>query len=93
MLWLAAARVLVYPHAPSSHDLVDDAYNHLQYGLVFALGYLLASAGEAWEQLRRHRHRMLLLAAVSYLSMLTVWLQFDAASIVADVWLKDNQLA
>src|SRR5690606_16730114 len=26
MLALAAARVLVYPHAPSTHDLVDDVY-------------------------------------------------------------------
>ena len=88
MLWLAAARVLVYPHAPSSHDLVDDAYNHLQYGLVFALGYLLASAGEAWEQLRRHRHRMLLLAAISYLSMLAVWLRFDDADPIPTAWMS-----
>ena len=88
MLALVAARVLVYPHAPSSHDLVDDAYNHLQYGLVFALGYLLASADGPWEQLRRHRHRMLLLAAVSYLSMLTVWLQFDAAAPLPATWMS-----
>ena len=88
MLVLVGARVLVYPHAPSSHDLVEDAYNHLQYGLVFALGYLLASTDGPWEQLCRHRHRMLLLAAVSYLSMLAVWLQFDDAEPVPSAWMS-----
>ena len=88
MLALVAARGLVYPRAPSGHDLVDDAYNHLQYGLVFALGYLLASTDAAWEPLRRHRHRMLLLAAASYLSMLAVWLQFDDADPIPTAWMS-----
>jgi glucan biosynthesis protein C len=78
----------VYPHAPSTHDLVDDAYNHLQYGLVFALGYLLTSTDAAWEPLRRHRHRMLLLAAASYLSMLAAWLQFDDADPIPTAWMS-----
>ena len=88
MLALVAARVLVYPHAPSTHDLVDDAYNHLQYGLVFALGYLLTSTDAAWEPLRRHRHRMLLLAAASYLSMLAAWLQLDDADPIPTAWMS-----
>ena len=88
MLALVAARVLVYPHAPSTHDLVDDAYNHRQYGLVFALGYLLTSTDAAWEPLRRHRHRMLLLAAASYLSMLAAWLQFDDADPIPTAWMS-----
>ncbi|HSD16174.1 MAG TPA: acyltransferase family protein [Thermomonas sp.] len=86
MLALAAARVLVYPHAPSSHDLVDDAYNHLQYGLVFAIGYLLASADGVWEQLRRYRHRMLLLAITSYGLMLSVYIAFDGVDPMPAAW-------
>ena len=88
MLGLVAARVLVYPHAPSSHDLVDDPYNHVQYGLVFALGYLLASADGVWEQLRRYRHRMLLLAIVSYGLMLAVFLAFDGAEPIPSTWMS-----
>ena len=88
MLALVAARVLVYPHAPSSHDLVDDAYNHLQYGLVFAIGYLLASADGAWEQLRRYRHRMLLLAITSYALMLAVFLSFEGVDPIPTGWMS-----
>ncbi|MGQ3054716.1 MAG: acyltransferase family protein [Roseateles sp.] len=36
---LALLRVVVMPHYPSTHDLVHDLYNHLQYGLLFAIGW------------------------------------------------------
>lgn len=36
---LALARVFVFPHHPSTHSLVHDLYNHLQYGWLFALGW------------------------------------------------------
>jgi glucan biosynthesis protein C len=36
---LALLRILVMPHWPSTHDLVHDLYNHLQYALVFAIGW------------------------------------------------------
>ena len=76
MLWLIGARVLAYPHLPSSHDLFDDGYNHLQYGMVFMLGYLLAGTDGAWEQLRRQRHRMLSLALACYVAMIVGYLQY-----------------
>ncbi len=87
MLGLVAARVLVYPLAPSTHDLVDDPYNHLQYGLVFALGYFLANGSAAWEQLRRHRHRMLLLAIASYGLMLAGFYRFDGIASIPTSWM------
>ena len=77
MLWLVAARVLVAPLFPSTHDLTDDLYNHLQYGLVFTVGYLLAKTDGPWEQLRRSRHWMLGLALASYMLMVAGYLQFD----------------
>jgi surface polysaccharide O-acyltransferase-like enzyme len=77
MLWLVAARMLVYPYFESTHDITDDPYNHLQYGLMFLLGYLLATTDGAWEQLRRHRRWMLLIAMVSYALMIAGYLQFD----------------
>ena len=36
---LALARVFVMPYHPSTHDLLHDPYNHLQYGLLFAVGW------------------------------------------------------
>ncbi len=87
MLCLVAARVLVYPHSPSTHDLVDDGYNHLQYGLAFALGYFLAAGDGAWEQLKRQRHRMLLLATASYVAMLAGLIHFENVEVVPSGWL------
>ena len=79
MLWLVAARVLVSPLFPSTHDLTDDLYNHLQYGLVFALGYLLARLEAPWEQLKRHRHWMLGVALASYALMIAGYLHYEDA--------------
>jgi len=36
---LALLRVFLMPHWPSTHDLVHDLYNHLQYGWLFAVGW------------------------------------------------------
>lgn len=36
---MALLRVFVQPHWPETHDLVHDLYNHLQYGLAFAVGW------------------------------------------------------
>lgn len=36
---LALARVFVMPHFPTTHDLVHDLYEHLEYGWLFAVGW------------------------------------------------------
>lgn len=36
---LALARVFVMPHFPTTHDLVHDLYEHLEYGWLFAIGW------------------------------------------------------
>ncbi|RZL33875.1 MAG: acetyltransferase [Rubrivivax sp.] len=37
---LVLARVAVFPSHPATHDLVHDLYNHVQYGWLFALGWM-----------------------------------------------------
>jgi peptidoglycan/LPS O-acetylase OafA/YrhL len=41
---LALARVFVSPHFPTTHDLVHDLYEHLEYGWLFALGWASRTA-------------------------------------------------
>jgi len=84
MAWLVAARVLVAPYAPSTHDLFDDGYNHLQYGMVFLLGLLLARTEGPCETLRRYRRWMLALALGSYVLMIAGYLQFDDGETIPD---------
>lgn len=36
---LALARVFVMPHFPTTHDLVHDFYEHVEYGWLFAVGW------------------------------------------------------
>lgn len=47
---LALLRVFVKPLFPIEHDLVHDLYNHLQYGLLFAIGWASRTplAGGLW---------------------------------------------
>ena len=54
---LALLRVAVMPHFPSTHDLVHDLYNHLQYGWLFALGWASRTplAGGFWAAALRLR--------------------------------------
>ena len=54
---LALLRVFVMPHYPSTHDLVHDLYNHLQYGALFALGWASRTplAGGFWAAALRLR--------------------------------------
>ncbi len=88
MLGLIVARVFVYPLAGSSHDLVDDPYNHLQYGLLFALGYFLTTSNGVWEQLRRSRHWMLTLAVASYVMLLAGFLRFEDTASIPSGWMS-----
>jgi glucans biosynthesis protein C len=70
LLWpfivLALARVLLAPQFPSSHNLVWDWYNHVQFGLMFALGLMWAKAGSIWTGISRIRWWALSAAVLSY---------------------------
>jgi len=68
-LYLALVRILLLPHFPQTHALVDDWYNHALYLSVFAIGFLLARQDGFWRELRRLRWLALLLAVSSYLAI------------------------
>ncbi len=54
---LALARVFVMPHFPTTHDLVHDVYEHLEYGWLFAVGWASRTslAEGLWPAARRVR--------------------------------------
>jgi glucan biosynthesis protein C len=54
---LVLLRIFVMPHYPSTHDLIHDLYNHLQYGWLFAVGWAGRTplAAGMWEAALRLR--------------------------------------
>ena len=73
MAWLALARLALAGRFESTHDLVDDWYNHAQYLPMFLLGYLLAFSAGFWEALQRHRKAALGIALAGYAVIAGVW--------------------
>ena len=73
MAWLALARLALAGRFESTHDLVDDWYNHAQYLPMFLLGYLLAFSTGFWEALQRHRKVALGIALAGYAVITGVW--------------------
>ncbi|MFT3757037.1 MAG: acyltransferase family protein [Pseudoxanthomonas sp.] len=70
--WLALAQLLLAGFE-STHDLVDDWYNHAQYLPMFLLGYALAFSGGFWESLQRCRWIALVAALASYATLIGIW--------------------
>ncbi|HEY0953524.1 MAG TPA: acyltransferase family protein [Roseateles sp.] len=77
---LALLRVFVMPHWPSTHDLVHDLYNHLQYGWVFALGWASRTplAQGLWPAALRLRWVALGLSLASWAVLLVFSSHYDA---------------
>jgi len=73
VLLLALARLLLVTRFEQSHALVDDWYNHAQYGSVFLIGFLAAFSTAFWESLQRLRWPALLAAAGCYAVMIYSW--------------------
>lgn len=73
VLWLAVARLLLVERFESTHDLVNDWYNHAQYLPMFLLGYLLAFSTGFWQSLQRYRWFALVAALAGYASLVGVW--------------------
>jgi surface polysaccharide O-acyltransferase-like enzyme len=83
-LWLAFARVVLFPRFGMTHALVDDLYNHAQYLPVFAIGYLIARDDAAWDWLVSRRRTLLAVALASYSVFLTYALGFGADNLPPD---------
>ncbi|MFG6486645.1 acyltransferase family protein [Roseateles sp. BYS78W] len=71
---MALLRVFVRPHWPETHDLVHDLYNHLQYGLVFAIGWASRTplAQGLWPATLRLRWAALALSLAFWVLMLSI---------------------
>lgn len=72
-LWVPAlplvlARLYVFPSFPSTHALVNDLYNHLQYGYLFALGWAsrMPIAQGFWAAVEARRKLLLGLSIASW---------------------------
>lgn len=79
-LWLAFARVVLFPRFGMTHALVDDLYNHAQYLPVFVIGYLVARDDGTWDWLASRRWALLAIALAAYAMYLGYFLQFSDAS-------------
>ena len=72
---LGTARVLLLSHFPTTHDLVNDWYNHAQYAGLFVLGAMLARQAAVWRNMASMRWAALGIALacwgalIIYLSM------------------------
>lgn len=76
---LALLRVFVLPHHPETHDPGNDLYNHLQYGLVFAIGWASRTplAAGFWAAARRLRWPALGMALLAW-AVLVAYMQHYA---------------
>jgi glucan biosynthesis protein C len=66
---LAVARILLYSRFPTTHDVVNDWYNHADYFLLFLIGALLARQAGFWRQLETQRFAALGLALACWAVM------------------------
>jgi len=78
-LLLGLARLLVGPF-PSTHALVGDWYNHVQYFGVFLLGVLIARQAPAWDAIERLRWPALLLWLASWAGIIGYFRTFADAT-------------
>jgi glucans biosynthesis protein C len=76
IVYLIAARWLLAVRFPSTHELVNDWYNHAVYAPVFLLGFALAGARAPWESIERLRWHALGFAVLGWV-FLCVWHGLD----------------
>ena len=70
VLWLVAARLVLFPIFDSTHGLFDDWYNHAQYFSVFLIGFAIAKSGSAWDAIEASRRTagLIAIACAGFLS-------------------------
>lgn len=55
LIWLVAARLVLFPVFDSTHGLFDDWYNHAQYFSVFLIGFSIARSNSSWDAIEASR--------------------------------------
>ncbi|QPF75891.1 acyltransferase [Roseateles sp. DAIF2] len=88
-----AAKWLLAPRFPSTHDLVHDWYNHAQYLYIFLLGLLIARRADRgaalWDAMAGLRWRALLLALAGWALALLYWrAEHDLTPYAPLLWLQ-----
>ena len=79
---LAACRLLLAPHFPSTHALVDDWFNHATYLSLFLFGAVLVRWPAAWDRMAALRHVALVVALVAWALLALRYASWaDAASL------------
>jgi hypothetical protein len=79
LLWVF--RVTLYPIFGETHGLLDDWYNHASYGLVFALGLLLAHSQALRRAFVEWRWAALVLAILGYAGYAWFYVAFPDAGV------------
>lgn len=88
---LALCRVFVYPVFDSTHDLVDDWYNHAQYGVAMGAGMAIAFNDPAWQKLRATRWAMTGLWGLCYLVLLAYFVRTESTTAPIPPFLLNGQ--
>lgn len=69
---LTVFELILLPKYPSTHDFINDYYNHSKYLLLFIYGFLLVSMGnKAWELLKKKQYVYLVTGIVSFCMLWT----------------------
>lgn len=71
LVYLALIRVLLFPHFPVTHDLVQDLYTHALSLGAYGFGFFMVCAPGVTETLKRYRLVFALLALISYAAFVT----------------------
>lgn len=69
-LAVAAIRVLLFQQFPTTHDLVNDWFNHAHYFMLFVLGAMLARQRAVWARIDEVRWTALGVALACWASMI-----------------------
>ena len=86
VLFFALARIALIGRFGSTHALVDDWYNHVQYFGIFLLGFLIARSGAVWDAFVRVRWPALALWLASWVAIVGYFAAY--ADIDPPQWLR-----
>jgi len=91
--------IFLRPHFPSTHGLIDDWYNIINYSTLFFYGFLLMTLKDTlWENVIKNRRLFLITGIItfSFALLMAVWFgleRFSEAQIVSGFVLAINEWA